>query len=32
LYHLVINSGRWSPEIIAPIIIKAVEQMPTEPL
>jgi cytidylate kinase len=32
LYHLVINTGKWSPEIVAPIIIKAVEQLQAEPL
>lgn len=31
LYHLVINTGKWSPEIAAQIIPKAVEQLQTEP-
>ena len=31
LYHLVINTGKWSPEIAAQIIPKAVEQIQTEP-
>jgi cytidylate kinase len=31
LYHLVLNTGKWSPEIAAHIIAKSVELLQTEP-
>ena len=31
LYHLVINTGKWSPEIAAHIALNAVEQLQSEP-